>query len=86
MMTAISTLKKIRLKAMVEVGIDFYPEDFEGSDTTWEQFILQLGEPAYVVDTLIDNMLDLGSILRDDVIKQITIENTSMVSSYERDT
>ena len=84
-MTGISTLKKIRLKAMVEVGIDFYPEDFEGSETTWEQFILALGEPTYVVSTLKENVLDFGSMLTDDVLKQISIENISVVSTYERD-
>jgi len=52
-------VKKVKVVAMVPIEITWHPEDFEGSDETWEEFLKMMMDPNYAHEQWEDNAIDL---------------------------
>jgi len=69
-------VKLVKVTAMVPIEITWHPEDFEGSDETWEEFLKMMTDPNYAREQWEDNALDLAEDYVKSAIPKVKVTTT----------
>ena len=78
---------KIELYTEAKIGIAYHPEDFEGSDITWEEFLDKvIRDKAYMKELFTREIISDADGLMNDLADQIIENKTVILIGIETDT
>lgn len=78
---------KIELYTETKIGIAYYPEDFEGSDTTWEEFLDKVTrDKTYMKELFTREIISDADGLMNDLADQIIKDKTVILIGIETNT
>ncbi|MHA1863158.1 MAG: hypothetical protein ACTSWA_05260 [Candidatus Thorarchaeota archaeon] len=81
-----TTITQARVYIETQIFFDFYPEDFEGSDLSWEEFLNKvIGELDYRKETFISNLLDLSESVISNIVKGVEKNEFQVLVKVKRD-